>query len=103
MKSAKRITEKNEIVNLSIVKKYNDEQGKALTLKECVRDSLEQYFSHLGDEHVNDIYQMVINEVEPSLFQAVLKHTRGNQSRAAEILGLNRGTLRKKLKHYDID
>jgi len=103
MKSAKRIIEDSDIVNLSIVKKVNDEQGKALTLKECVRESLEQYFSHLGDEDVSDIYQMVINEVEPSLFQAVLKHTRGNQSRAAEILGLNRGTLRKKLKHYDID
>jgi len=103
MKSAKRIIEDSDIVNLSIVKKANDEQGKALTLKECVRESLEQYFSHLGDEDVSDIYQMVINEVEPSLFQAVLKHTRGNQSRAAEILGLNRGTLRKKLKHYDID
>lgn len=103
MKSANRILENNDIVNLSIVKKHNDEQGKALTLKECVRESLEQYFSHLGNEEVNDIYQMVINEVEPSLFQAVLKHTRGNQSKAAEILGLNRGTLRKKLKHYDID
>jgi Fis family transcriptional regulator len=63
---------------------------------------MEQYFSHLGDQDCSHIYDMVISEVEPALFQTVLKHARGNQSRAAEILGLNRGTLRKKLKQYKI-
>ncbi len=46
------------------------------------------------------MYDMLITEVEPSLLQVTLMHTSSNQSRAAKILGLNRGTLRKKLKHY---
>lgn len=74
----------------------------AKTLRETVSKSLERYFSHMDDHQASNIYDMVIGEVEPSLFEAVLKHTKGNQSKAAAVLGLNRGTLRKKLKQYDI-
>ena len=49
------------------------------------------------------LYQMVLKQVEPALLQAVLDHTGGNQSKASLALGLNRGTLRKKLQQYDID
>ena len=49
-----------------------------------------------------DLYQLVIGEVEKPLFKAVLRYTNGNQSEAAEILGINRGTLRKKLKQYGL-
>lgn len=68
-----------------------------------VRRSLKRYFKDLnGSDPVNDLYDMVLGEVEPALLETVMQHSEGNQSEAAEILGINRGTLRKKLKHYDI-
>jgi len=71
-------------------------------IQECVQEAMETYFSNLDGHGTNDLYQMVISEVEQPLLRVVLKHTRGNQTRAAEILGINRGTLRKKLKMYDL-
>ena len=49
---------------------------------------------------VVNIYRLVLDEVEPVIFQAILKHTNQNQSKAAKLLGISRGTLRKKLAHY---
>lgn len=72
------------------------------TLRNCVRRSLADYFAHLEGENVNNLYQMVLAEMEIPLLEKVLEYTRGNQTRAAEILGLNRGTLRKKLKQYGL-
>ena len=71
-------------------------------IQECVQESMETYFANLDGQGTNDLYKMVISEVEQPLLRVVLKHTRGNQTRAAEILGINRGTLRKKLKMYDL-
>ncbi len=71
-------------------------------IQECVQESMETYFANLDGEGTNELYKMVISEVEQPLLRVVLKHTRGNQTRAAEILGINRGTLRKKLKMYDL-
>jgi len=71
-------------------------------IQECVQEAMETYFSNLDGHGTNDLYQMVVSEVEQPLLRVVLKHTRGNQTRAAEILGINRGTLRKKLKMYDL-
>jgi Fis family transcriptional regulator len=65
---------------------------------ECLRS----YFDSLNGHKPGDLYQLVIGEVEKPLFRAVLSYTKGNQSEAAEILGINRGTLRKKLKDYKI-
>lgn len=73
------------------------------SIKEAVSKNLEQYFLDLGDQSPNQLYQLVINEVEPALLKTVLEYTRGNQSKAAQVLGLNRGTLRKKLKQYGIE
>lgn len=71
------------------------------TLRTCVHRSLREYFNNLeGEEPVNDLYNMVLAEMEIPLLEKILKHTRGNQTKAAEMLGLNRGTLRKKLKQY---
>jgi Fis family transcriptional regulator len=72
------------------------------TLRNCVRRSLADYFANLEGENVNNLYQMVLAEMEIPLLEKVLEYTRGNQTRAAEMLGLNRGTLRKKLKQYGL-
>lgn len=65
--------------------------------------ALQDYFSKLNGTTPGDLYGMVLTEVERPLFQKVMEYTDGNQSRAAEILGINRGTLRKKLKAYALD
>lgn len=72
------------------------------TLRNCVRRSLTDFFRNLDGESVNDLYTLVLAEMEIPLLEKVLEHTRGNQTRAAEMLGLNRGTLRKKLKQYGL-
>jgi len=77
--------------------------GSAQTpLRRCVAEELERYFDALEGERPCDLYKMVIGETEQALLQFVLEHTGGNQSRAAALLGLNRGTLRKKLKSYGL-
>lgn len=63
-------------------------------------EALHSYFANLNGHKPADLYQLVIGEVEKPLLNAVLNYTNGNQSEAAEILGINRGTLRKKLKAY---
>jgi Fis family transcriptional regulator, factor for inversion stimulation protein len=65
-------------------------------------EALKSYFASLNGHKPGDLYQLVIGEVEKPLLKAVLGYTKGNQSRAAEILGINRGTLRKKLKSYEL-
>ncbi len=65
-------------------------------------EALDQYFSTLNGDRPGDLYDLVIGEVERPLFKAVLDFTDGNQSQAAGILGINRGTLRKKLKTYSL-
>ena len=65
-------------------------------------DALDQYFATLNGDRPGDLYDLVIGEVERPLFKAVMDYTQGNQSQAAGILGINRGTLRKKLKTYSI-
>jgi Fis family transcriptional regulator len=65
-------------------------------------DALAVYFATLNGDRPGDLYDLVISEVERPLFKAVMDFTDGNQSQAAGILGINRGTLRKKLKTYSL-
>lgn len=74
----------------------------AQSLRDSVAAVLEQYFATLDGQPTTNLYQMVLEQVEAPLLQAVLAYTGGNQSRAAAMLGLNRGTLRKKLKQYNL-
>lgn len=74
--------------------------AQAQTIRDSVAVALENYFSHLDGHEVFDVYDMVLAEVEAPLLDAVMKYTRKNQTKAATLLGLNRGTLRKKLKQY---
>lgn len=72
------------------------------TLRDSVEIALRNYFEHLDGQEVTDIYNMVLCEVEAPLLECVMNHVKGNQTKASEMLGLNRGTLRKKLKQYDL-
>jgi len=78
------------------------EKRKHTPLSECVETALKDYFEQLNGHSTANLYDMLMAEVEVPLLKATLLHTNGNQSRAAEILGLNRGTLRKKLKSYGL-
>jgi Fis family transcriptional regulator len=71
-------------------------------LSNLTDECLHSYFENLNGHKPGDLYQLVLGEVEKPLFRAVLTYTNGNQSEAAEILGINRGTLRKKLKDYKL-
>ena len=79
-----------------------DPSSQSHSLRQCVERAMEEYFSHLDGQTCTDLYQLVQQEVEDPLLSAVMKYTRNNQSKASEMLGLNRGTLRKKLKLYDL-
>ncbi|SCY57736.1 DNA-binding protein Fis [Nitrosospira sp. Nl5] len=68
----------------------------------CVRQAVEGYFNDLDGEKPHPIYDMVIRSVEKPLIELVMNHAQGNQTRAAELLGINRNTLRNKLKQYQI-
>lgn len=68
-----------------------------------VRAALENYFCNLEGEKPVNLYKLVLGEVEPPLLEMVMRHTRGNQTKAADILGINRTTLRKKLKQYGLE
>lgn len=77
--------------------------NESVLISEAVQLALENYFEQMNGYKVDHLYDLVINEVERPLLECVLYHCGGNQSKAASVLGINRGTLRKKLKHYDIN
>lgn len=72
------------------------------TLRDSVEKALQNYFDHLDGQPVTDVYNMVLSEIEAPLLESVMRYTRDNQTKASIILGLNRGTLRKKLKQYGL-
>jgi len=76
--------------------------GRECRLSECVRNAMDDYFGSLRVEDAGDIYAMVMSEVERPLLACVLEHCDGNQTRAAQLLGLNRATLRKKLRAHQL-
>jgi Fis family transcriptional regulator, factor for inversion stimulation protein len=78
------------------------QKSKNKPLSEQVRKAMKKYFATLGDTAPANIYEMVMTEVEPELLKAVMKYANYNQSKAANVLGLNRATLRKKLHRYNI-
>ncbi len=72
------------------------------TLRDSVKQTMEAYLKQLDGHSTGQLYQMFQQEVETPLLETVMAYVRGNQSKAAELLGINRGTLRKKLKMYGL-
>ena len=72
------------------------------SLRYSVAEAMQRYFHDLDGQNTTGLYELVMNEVEPPLLVAAMNYTRQNQTRTAEILGVNRGTLRKKLKQYNL-
>ena len=69
-------------------------------IDECIRASLEQYFEDLRGTEPNAVHAMILAAVEKPMLDVVMKHADGNQSKAAEWLGINRNTLRRKLRDH---
>lgn len=78
-------------------------QQSSIPLCKCVELSLQQYFKDMNGEQPSDLYDMVLSQIEKPLFQAVMLQAQSNQTRAAKMLGINRNTLRKKLKQYGLE
>ena len=76
--------------------------GRDLPLRNHAERALSDYFTSLNGHRPAHLYDLVLREVEEPLFRVVLDYAEGNQSRAAVILGINRGTLRKKLKQLGL-
>src|SRR5690606_35666616 len=90
-------TDGGNVIELNVVRENN-----AQPLRECAEAALRRYFRDLVGHVPGNLYTLVINEVEAPLLRAVLEYSRGNQSRAVEILGINRSTLRKKLRAHGL-
>ena len=85
---------------IGITEHVDTSEGKPLN--HHVKQSIERYFRELNGAQPASVYDMVLREVERPLLEVVMQQTNGNQSRAAEVLGINRNTLRKKLKFYQL-
>jgi len=72
------------------------------SLRDSVEHAVNNYFEHLDGQQASGVYNMVLAEIETPLLEVVMKQCRHNQTRASQVLGLNRGTLRKKLKQYGL-
>lgn len=87
----------NETIPVSSMDERN------ITLAEHVRSVLVSYFNKLDGHQPCDLYHLVIKEVEKPLLDFVMQEVDRNQTRAAEMLGINRSTLRKKLRNHGLD
>ena len=72
------------------------------SLRDSVTVAVQQYLEQLDGQLSTDVYQMVLAEIEAPLLKEIMAYTQNNQTKASIMLGLNRGTLRKKLKQYDL-
>ena len=71
-------------------------------IRRSVTSAIELYLDDMNGHEVTDLYHVVLSEVEPAILDVVMKHVEGNQTEAAGMLGVSRGTLRKKLKLYGL-
>jgi len=75
---------------------------QSTSLEQSVREQLERYFSDLGESNPRNMLSMVVSSVEKTVIEVVLEKTQGNQTQAAEMLGITRNTLRRKRTTYNL-
>lgn len=85
----------------SIQKKAKE--GRDQSIANCVEGALILYFKDMDGHDPQDLYELVLAQVEKPMLEVVLGQTQGNITRSAEMLGINRATLRKKLKKYKLE
>ncbi len=98
----KKFDDDSELQSFELIEQVDKLSTQENSLRSQVEKALNRYFNHIEGEPVKDLHRMVISEVEIPLFEAVMKHTGNNQSKASVMLGINRGTLRTKLKSYGL-
>lgn len=81
---------------------HDSDNAPGRNLREAVTVAVRHYLKDLDGQISADVYQMVLAEIEAPLLREIMAYTRNNQTRASIMLGLNRGTLRKKLKQYNL-
>ncbi len=75
----------------------------AQSIQQCVKDALKIYFEDMEGHDPSDLYELILSQTEKPLLEVVLQQAQGNITKSAEMLGINRATLRKKLKKYDLE
>ena len=85
-----------EALTVSVLNAQSQVTNKPL--RDSVKQALRNYLAQLDGQDVNDLYELVLAEVEHPMLDMIMQYTRGNQTRAANMLGINRGTLRKKIE-----
>ena len=75
-------------------------EKEVVSLKTAVETTIKRYLESMGRDKITHLYDMVLEQIEPPLFKAAIEHCRYNQSKAADLLGLSRGTCRTKLIKY---
>ncbi len=79
------------------------EQISQRSLRDSVRQAVSCYVANLNGQSTTELYEVILCEVEKPMLDIIMQYTRGNQTHAASMLGINRGTLRKKLKKYSLN
>lgn len=93
-----------DLENIHVTRsELNRESDAPRSLSDTIEITVDDYLTKMKGQTIANVYEMVLSEVEEPLLMAMMKYTRGNQSRAAILFGLSRGTLRKKLKKYGLD
>lgn len=81
----------------------NADSQQTIPLRQHVQNTISRYLEDMGNTVPENLYQMLLSEIEPPLIEEILKCTGGNQSRAAGMLGITRNTLRTKMQRYSIE
>ena len=82
------------------VEQDNADRGSVISIS--VEQAVTQYLRLMTDQNVSDLYSLVLSQVEPALLRSVMTHVEENQSKAAKLLGISRGTLRSKLRKHGL-
>ena len=87
---------------MSDIKVEQDNGDQSSVIAVSVEQAVTHYLRLMSDESVSDLYGLVLSQVEPALLRSVMTHVQQNQSKAAHLLGISRGTLRSKLRKHGL-